>query len=43
VANDDLATAMLELRLEKERNAKLVKLVGKKTILKLWRAGQPNE
>ena len=43
VANDDLATAMLELRLEKERNAKLVKLVGKKTILKLWRASQPND
>ena len=42
VANVDLATAMLELRLEKERNAALVKLVGKKTILKLWRDRQPN-
>lgn len=42
VANDDLATAMLELRLEKERNAAMVKLVGKKTILKLWRDRQPN-
>jgi len=37
VARDDLATTMMELKIEKDRNAEIVKLVGKKKLLKMWR------
>lgn len=37
VARDDLAATMLELKNEKDRTAKIVKLVGKKKLEKMWR------
>lgn len=37
VAQDDLEQTMIELKLEKERTAKIINLVGKKKMEKLWR------